>query len=296
MGRPQGTHRDEILRRRQHNDGKCLHFAGIPCSHGHGVAELKTFGWTTGETLSNDESGSRPAIERFARSEGAHAHNRLTLVTASLLVRTPARAEYVVLRSGPAHRGNRLSTVATPQLQSSRRLRRTPRQRSVRSHRTRRDSTPSRAPRSLVSLLRFHQNAEKHHGVDGDLIAASSPRESIVHPTAISRKNPRGLMQTPSANRHAPRVMKTFSTRRENRSRATKYHANSATATTTTSPHSSRLKRRVRSASSNSKQSPYRETVSYVRRVGKPTNAQSAAPANTSTSVRQTRAIPKPAR
>ena len=65
-----GVAREEVLAiGDNHNDLEMLEFAGIPVVMGHGVPELKTFGWH--ETATNDESGVAAAIEHFAFREAA---------------------------------------------------------------------------------------------------------------------------------------------------------------------------------------------------------------------------------
>ena len=133
-----------------------------------------------------------------------------------------------------------------------------------------------------IPYANFIQSAAQHHGVDADLIIGVITAESKFNPKAISRKNARGLMQLLPQTATRLGVKNVFDPQ-ENIEAGTKYlrelldrYNNDlplALAAYNAGPQRVELYKSV---------PPYRETVSYVRRIQQTYNARkSSASAHT---------------
>ena len=128
-----------------------------------------------------------------------------------------------------------------------------------------------------IPYAEFISSAARHHGVDADLIISVITAESKFNPKAVSRKNARGLMQLLPETAFRLGVKNVFDPQ-ENIEAGTKYlrellnrYNNDLTlalAAYNAGPQRVELYKSV---------PPYRETISYVRRVQKTYKARKSA-------------------
>ena len=128
-----------------------------------------------------------------------------------------------------------------------------------------------------IPYAEFISSAAQHHGVDADLIVSVITAESKFNPKAVSRKNARGLMQLLPETAFRLGVKNVFDPK-ENIEAGTKYlrellnrYNNDLTlalAAYNAGPQRVELYKSV---------PPYRETISYVRRVQKTYKARKSA-------------------
>jgi hypothetical protein len=134
----------------------------------------------------------------------------------------------------------------------------------------------------------FISSAAQHHGVDPDLIVSVISAESKFNPKAISRKNARGLMQLLPETATRLGVENVFDPRenieagtRYLRELLDRYHNDLALTLAAYNAGPQRVEQYKTIP-------PYRETISYVRRVQKTYNARKT---SSSTQGTRTRAI-----
>ena len=213
---------------------------------------------------------------------------RLTLVTASLLLcAQAARAEYVVLRSGQRLVVTGYQLVGdTYKLQLSGGSAELPASEVVAIEPEEIFHAEPRPALAGIPYADFIRNAAQHHGVDADLIVSVITAESKFNPKAISRKNACGLMQLLPQTATRLGVKNIFDPQ-ENIEAGTKYlrelldrYHNDLVLTLAAYNAGPQRVEQFKTVP------PYRETVSYVRRVQQTYKTRkSAAPAHNSTSV-----------
>lgn len=186
----------------------------------------------------------------------------------ALLFPQPARAEYVVLKSGQRLIVTGYQLVGdTYKLQLSGGSAELPASEVVAIEPEELFRAEPRPPLANIPYANFIQSAAQHHGVDADLIVSVITAESKFNPKAISRKNARGLMQLLPQTATRLGVKNIFDPR-ENIEGGTKYlrelldlyHNDLALALAAYNAGPKRIEQYKTVP-------PYRETISYVRRV-----------------------------
>jgi soluble lytic murein transglycosylase-like protein len=135
-----------------------------------------------------------------------------------------------------------------------------------------------------IPFADFISSAAQHHGVDADLIVSVITAESKFNPKAISRKNARGLMQLVPETAARLGVKNIFDPQ-QNIEAGTRYlrelldRYNNDLALTLAAYNAG--PQRVEQYKSIP---PYRETISYIRRVQQTYKARKSAPNNQSSS------------
>src|SRR5262249_7834769 len=129
-----------------------------------------------------------------------------------------------------------------------------------------------------IPYANFIKNAAQHHGVDADLIVSVITAESKFNPKAVSRKNARGLMQLLPETATRLGVKNIFDPQ-ENIEAGTKYlrelldryHNDLALALAAYNAGPQRIEQFKTVP-------PYRETISYIRRVQQTYKARKSSP------------------
>ena len=208
---------------------------------------------------------------------------RLVLIAASLLICTQsARAEYVVLKSGQRLTVTGYQLVGdTYKLQLFGGSAEIPASEVVAIEPEEIFHSMPKPALADIPYADFISSAAKHHGVDADLIISVITAESKFNAKAISRKNARGLMQLLPETAFRLGVKNVFDPQ-ENIEAGTKYlrelldrYNNDLTlalAAYNAGPQRVELYKSV---------PPYRETISYVRRVQKTYKARKSAALHT---------------
>jgi soluble lytic murein transglycosylase-like protein len=194
---------------------------------------------------------------------------RPAFIAASLLVCAhSACAEYVVLRSGQRLVVTGYQLVGdTYKLQLSGGSAELPANEVVAIEPEEIFHSEPRPPLANIPYASFIQSAAQHHGVDADLIVSVITAESKFNPKAISRKNARGLMQLLPQTATRLGVRNIFDPQ-ENIEAGTKYlrelldlyHNDLALTLAAYNAGPKRVEQYKTIP-------PYRETISYVRRV-----------------------------
>jgi len=186
----------------------------------------------------------------------------------TLLYPASARAEYVVLKSGQRLVVTGYQLIGdTYKLQLAGGAAELPASEVVAIEPEEIFHPEPRPPLADIPYADFIKNAAQHHGVDADLIVSVITAESKFNPKAISRKNARGLMQLLPQTAARLGVKNIFDPR-ENIEAGTKYlrelldRYDNNLVLTLAAYNAGPL--RVEQYKTIP---PYRETISYVRRV-----------------------------